>query len=157
MVVIPTQPVDRAISQMRLALQERGISYELPGDDHLVIGYGSAEIGIRVRARGESTVIHIAACVLDEVTIEADQELLLMRGLNERNRTVSYGKFFFENGSIQVEYELLGDFMQDEEFISALTAIAQVADDHDDLLRSELGSGRRAADRTVAGAGDLEA
>lgn len=132
---------------MRLALQERGIAYDLAGNDHLVVGYGSADIEVRVKAMGESSVIHISACVLDEVDIAADGELHLLRGLNERNRTVAYGKFYFEDGKIQVEYELLGDFMQNEEFLNALTSVSQLADDHDDLLQGELGVGRRAVDR----------
>jgi Putative bacterial sensory transduction regulator len=69
--------------------------------------------------------------------------------LNERNRTLPYGKFFFDPaaGEIHVEYELLGDDLQESEIINALTTVARLADDHDDVLVGELGHGRRAADR----------
>jgi hypothetical protein len=37
--------------------------------------------------------------------------------------------------------------LQDSEFMNALTTVARLADDHDDVLVRELGHGRRAADR----------
>jgi hypothetical protein len=37
--------------------------------------------------------------------------------------------------------------MQDSEFMNALTTVARLADDNDDLLMAELGHGRRGSDR----------
>jgi hypothetical protein len=148
----------KTIQQIRLSLHEAAVPYQLLGQDHLTVGFGSAEILIEVVERGESTIIRVSACVLDDVVVDdADVELLVLRALNNRNRTLAYGKFFFDldRGRVNVEYELLGDFMQDQEFINALTSVAQLADDHDDLLQREIGMGRRAADRLTR-AGDAE-
>ena len=84
------------------------------------------------------------------VSLTDEEEFRLLRSLNERNRTLPYGKFFFDAaaGEIHVEYELLGDELQDAEFVNALTTVARLADDHDDVLMDEVGHGRRAADRT---------
>jgi hypothetical protein len=141
--------VEAAIDLARLALQSHEIAYEVEAGDRLAIDYGSARLRILVRRSGESAVMHVSACVLDEISVDEESELRLLRSLNERNRTLHYGKFFFDHGTreVHVEYELLGDDLQDSEFMNALTTIAQLADDHDDLLMGELGHGRRATDR----------
>jgi hypothetical protein len=133
----------------RLALQAHAIEYEIEADDRLAVAYGSARLTIIVRRAVESSVMRVSACVLDELTVDDDLELRLLRSLNERNRTLPYGKFYFDRsrGQIHVEYELLGDDLQDSEFMNALTTVCRLADDHDDMLMSELGHGRRAADR----------
>ncbi len=96
----------------------------------------------------------ITACILDHVQLDDESEFKLLRGLNERNRVVPYGKFFFDGlrGEIHVEYELLGDHLQDEEFLYALTTVAELADDHDDSLQQELKTGRRGIDRSAVSA-----
>src|SRR6266550_1203247 len=142
--------VDRTIEQARLVLQQRGLAYEARGDDRLEIKYVSAALVIVVRAMGESTVMLITACLVDQINLQDEQaEFNLLRSLNERNRVVRYGKFFFNRakGEIHVEYELLGDHLQDEEFLNALTTVAELADDHDDALQRELAVGRTARDR----------
>ena len=87
--------------------------------------------------------------MLDELELAPEEESTALRALNDRNRSVRFAKFMLEQGagSITLEYDLLGDYLQPEELINAVTAVAQMADDHDDLLREELGGGRRAADR----------
>jgi hypothetical protein len=141
--------VASTIDLARLALQAHGLGYEIEADDRLVIDYGSARLTILVGRTGESSVMHVSARVVDSVTVSNDDEFRLLRSLNERNRTLPYGKFFFDRDAraIQVEYELLGDDLQDSEFMNALTNVARIADEHDDLLIAELGHGRRAADR----------
>ena len=141
--------VTSTLDLARLALQAHEIEYEIEADDRLAVAYGSARLTIIVRRAVESSVMRVSACVLDELTVDDELELRLLRSLNERNRTLPYGKFFFDPsaGQIHVEYELLGDDLQDSEFMNALTTVCRLADDHDDLLMAELGHGRRAADR----------
>jgi hypothetical protein len=141
--------VDATFEQVRLALQARGFEYVVDADDRLTIDYGSARISTVVKAVGDSAVVRVDACVLDGVRPDVVDELHVLRSLNERNRAAPYGKFSYdaERSEIVVEYELLGDHLQDPEFLNALTTVAQLADDHDDLLQRELGIGRRAADR----------
>jgi hypothetical protein len=146
---MPSDIVASTIELARLALQAHGIGYEVEADDRLGVDYGSARLKIVVRRTAESSVVHISACVLDEIQLADEDEFRILRSLNERNRSLPYGKFFFDSsaGEIQVEYELLGDHMQDAEFMNGLTTVARIADDHDDVLRAELGQGRRGADR----------
>jgi type III secretion system-like peptide-binding chaperone len=145
--------IDRTRDRARLVLQERGLPYEAVGDDRLDVGYGSAVLAISVKTMGASTVMLITACVLDHVELQDDEaEFSLLRSLNERNRVVPYGKFFFDRarGEIHVEYELLGDHLQDEEFLNALTTVAELADKHDDSLQHELAGGRRGSERSTS-------
>ena len=141
--------VSSAVELARLSLQAREIDYEIEAEDRLSVDYGSARLAILARATGESAVMRVSACVLDEIRVSDEDEFRLLRSLNERNRTVPYGKFFFDktDGEIHVEYELLGDDLQESEFMNALMLVARLADDHDDVLLDELRHGRRAADR----------
>jgi hypothetical protein len=131
------------------ALIERGIRFERRADAAIRIPHGSAEVLVDVDDLAGGTVIRVSALVLDELELAPEQESTALRALNDRNRSVRFAKFLLEQGSgcITLEYDLLGDHLQPEELINAVTAVAQMADDHDDLLREELGAGRRAADR----------
>src|SRR4051794_30173681 len=131
------------------ALIERGVRFERAEDSTLRVPHGSAEVRIEIDDLAGGTVIRVSALVLDEFDLGPDQESTALRALNDRNRNVRFAKFMLDQSkaSITLEYDLLGDYLQPEELINAVTAVAQLADDHDDLLRDELGSGRRAADR----------
>jgi hypothetical protein len=131
------------------ALSERGIRFERRGAQSLHIPHGSAEVTVGFDDLAGGTVIRVSSLVLDDLALSPDQEATALRALNDRNRSVRFAKFILESGagSIMLEYDLLGDYLQPEELINAVTAVAQMADDHDDLLRDELGGGRRAADR----------
>lgn len=131
------------------ALSERGIRFERGEDAALRIPHGSAEVLVGIDDLAGGTVIRVSALVLDQLDLAPDQQHTALRALNDRNRSVRFAKFVLEQGaaSIILEYDLLGDYLQPEELINAVTHVAQMADDHDDLLRGELGGGRRAADR----------
>jgi hypothetical protein len=146
---VESDVVASALDLARLTLQAHDFAYDVEAGDRLAIDYGSARLSVLVRRTGESAVIRISACVLDEVEVEGNEELRLLRSLNERNRALSYGKFYYDPGAreIHAEYEILADDVQDSEFMNALTTVARLADDHDDLLMHELGHGRRATDR----------
>jgi hypothetical protein len=130
-------------------LQAKGIQYRTEGDGSLRIDYGSAEVILGFRWSAGETVITVSAVVLDHISVDADAELRMLRSLNDRNRTMPFGKFFLDQneGAIRVEYEILGDHLQEPELMSALVAVASLADEHDDVMQKEFGAGRRAAER----------
>lgn len=138
-----------AIEQVRLILQARGIRYEENRGNSLTIQYGSAEAQIGFRRTGDATVIALSSIVLDEVVLDSDRELHLLRSLNDRNRRLPFGKFFLdgERGELVVEYEILGEDLSEVELMTALVAVASLADDHDDLIQDEFDTGRRASER----------
>src|SRR3954451_6533292 len=130
-------------------LAEREIRYDRRPGPVLHVPHGSAEGMIAVDDLAGGNVIRVSALVLDELAVDSDAENTVLKALNDRNRSVRFAKFVLDpdGTNIRLEYDLLGDFLQAEELINAVTSIAQMADDHDDLLRQELGSGRRAIDR----------
>lgn len=121
--------------------RESGPIFRLP--------HGSAQVSLEFDDLGGGSVIRVSALVLDELEQNGDDDLSALRAVNDRNRTLRFGKFIWdaEKREIRLEYNLLGDWLQPEELMNALTSVAQMADAHDDLLQEELGSGRRAADR----------
>lgn len=131
------------------ALIESGVRFERREDSALRIPHGSAEVLVDFDDLGGGIVIRVSSLVLDELELAPEAESAALRALNDRNRSVRFAKFTLEqgSGSITLEYDLLGDYLQPAELINAVTAVAQMADDHDDLLREELGGGRRAEDR----------
>lgn len=137
------------VDQVRLILQSRGIQYEVLPEGVLKIDYGSAETIISFRWSAGETVILVSSRVLEDLSIDDALEFRILRSLNDRNRTLPFGKFMLdrESASVSVEYEILGDHLQDPEFMTALSAVAVLADDHDDLLQQEFGTGRKAAER----------
>ena len=123
------------------------IDHEVEADHLARIQYGSAEVTVEV-AENPATVA-VRACILGEVRApEPDDELRILRSLNDLNNRSRFGKFFFDRdaGVIWLEYEILGTHLQADELLNALQAVAKTADDHDELLMEELGTGRRASD-----------
>ena len=144
------------LQRVRLALIEREIAHRV--DENIVlIHYGSALVQIEVADGPPTPTIAVRAVVLVDVGIDDNEdELRVLRMLNERNGRLRFGKFFYdrEQERIVVEYEILASHMQHEELVHATSVVAHLADDHDDLLRDQIGCGRRASD--VAGWSTLD-
>ena len=133
--------------QVRLMLAELAVEYDVQSGYLARIQYGSADITVEI-AENPSAVA-VRARVLREVEAsEPDDELRVLRSVNDRNGRSRFGKFYFdrERGDITLEYEILGGYLQPQELLNALQAVATTADDHDDLLMEELGTGKRASD-----------
>lgn len=138
------------LDDVRLALQRGGVEYDVAGSDELRIRHGSAEVLLQLGSGGRS-VISLSSDVLSRCEIGADEELGVLKALNDRNRALSFGTFFLTEAAdrIVLRYDLLAEHMQDEELLHALHAVAKAADDHDDILQRELGTGLRAGDRSA--------
>lgn len=146
-------PTSAQVSErIRVYLHERDVRFEALADGSLVLEHGSAEVTVDIDDLDGATVIRARAIVLDDVEAVGEQRSALLAALNDRNRSLRFGRFFFEPdpGRVVLDYEILGDDLQAEELFNAVTSVAQIADDHDDLLLAELGVGARAADRRPA-------
>lgn len=130
-------------------LRARDIRFDRGPGPVFRLPHGSAQVVLEFDDLGGGAVVRVSAVVLDELTVDAEEERSALRAVNDRNRTLRFGKFTWDadRREIRLEYDLLGDWLQAEELVNAVTSVAQMADDHDDLLRGELGSGRRASDR----------
>lgn len=131
---------------IRQILAERGIEHRLH-DDVVEIDYGSAQVSLSVN-EGHSA-ISMRAVVVGEVMIDdQESEIRLLRSLNDRNSRLQYGRFFYDPSRRQIihDCQILATDLQASELMNGLVSVARTADEHDDLLCEELGTGVRAAD-----------
>jgi hypothetical protein len=101
---------------------------------------------IRLEPLGEQTLVTLRAPVLSEIDSSVRGHGPILEALNERNSSSHFGKWVFygETGVVALEYDLLGNHLQDDELMTAIAILARAADREDDELQRELGTGRRA-------------
>jgi hypothetical protein len=66
----------------------------------------------------------------------------LYERLSELNNTTVFGKFYFMDGAIWIEHNLLGESVDWESFRAVLASVAHHADHLDDSLMAEFGGHR---------------
>ncbi|HEU0194669.1 MAG TPA: YbjN domain-containing protein [Gaiellales bacterium] len=93
---------------------------------------------------GDGTMISFYSPVLQE--IEEDGRVgEIYELMNELNAASRFGRFVYypELRVIALEYDLLGDELQEVELMHALTLISKVANSQDEELKIRLGTGLR--------------
>jgi len=110
---------------------------------HTYVQYGSTVLEISVEPYGpEDAVVTIMSyCVQD---VEIDDDLLL--GLLELNHNLPFGSFSVVGNDIFMSHTLLGRTLERRNLLSAISAVATISDDYDDLIVKKYG-GQRALDR----------
>jgi len=63
----------------------------------------------------------------------------LYRHLNAVNRTIRYGRVYYENGDVIVSYELLAEDLDPRELQNACECIGGISDEYDDALVATFG------------------
>ncbi len=108
----------------------------------IFLRFSSAGVSIELTNWGSQTLIQISSQVLAEVGGETD---IVLGEVNRLNEESQFGRwvFYVKSRAIAVEYDLLGDHLQENELMTALAALARAADYHDDHLQKQVG-GRRA-------------
>jgi len=87
--------------------------------------------------RGRTLLRFIAPIVLDVRPVPR-----LYERLSELNNTTIFGKFYFMDGGIWIEHNLLGEGVGWEEFRAVLASVAHHADHLDAALIAEFGGHR---------------
>jgi len=132
--------------RIRQVLAQRGIEHSRRGDD-IRVDYGSAEVVLSVNE--DRSAISLRAIVVGDISIEdQEDEIRLLRSLNDRNSRLEYGRFFYDPARREIVHDcqILATHLQASELMNGLVSVARTADEHDDLLCQELGAGVRAAD-----------
>lgn len=108
----------------------------------IFLRFSSAGVAIELSNWGSQTLVQISSNVLTEVDTGIDRVLQEVNRLNEESQ---FGRwvFYIKSRTIAVEYDLLGDHLQENELMTGLAALARAADYHDDQLQGVVG-GRRA-------------
>lgn len=114
-------------------------------DGAFSLRFSSAVVHLTLAMLGEQVLIQLRSNVLCDVpTTETGQ---ILAELNKLNCASFFGKwvYYVDERLVALEYDLLGDHLQDEELMTALATVARLADRHDDILQGVLG-GRKAVE-----------
>jgi type III secretion system-like peptide-binding chaperone len=109
-------------------------------DGGYTMRFASTALRLGFTTMGHQTVIALRAPVLRDIPTASGFTPLLTR-LNELNCISHFGKwsFYASERLVVLEYDLLGDHLQENELMTALTTLARLADQQDDLLQREFG------------------
>jgi len=130
--------------QIIAILEANSLSWSETQTGGMYLRFSSAGVSIDLAPWGLQTLIQISADVLTDITAAgraARREVNRLNGESQFCRWVYYR----ESKTVSVEYDLLGDHLQENELMTCLAALARAADFHDDKLRGVLG-GRQAFD-----------
>lgn len=128
---------DAVRRQVLAILESNGLGWS-ETDDGYAMRFSSALLLLGFTAVGHQTVITLRAPVLRNLPLASGSTTLLAR-LNELNCASHFGKwaFYGADSIVVLEYDLLGDHLQENELMTALTTLARLADQQDDLLQGE--------------------
>jgi hypothetical protein len=127
--------------QITAILEANSLSWTTTPAGAMYLRFSSAGVSIDVTAWGSQTLIQISSNVLSAIEAPTKRVLKEVNRLNEQSQ---YGRWVFykKSRTIAVEYDLLGDHLQEDELMTALAALARAADYHDDQLQRLVGGTR---------------
>lgn len=130
--------------QVAAILEANSLKWAETATGGLYLRFSSAGVSIELVEWGTQTLIEISSHVLTGVDGKTKE---ILRETNALNMSSHFGRWVYyrDAAAIAVEYDLLGDHLQENELMTALAAIARLADYHDDLLQEKFG-GKRAFD-----------
>jgi hypothetical protein len=133
---------DAVKRQVLAILESNGLSWS-EQDGGLAMRFSSALLWLSFVAGGNQTVIALRAPILRRLPLASQGPTLLAR-INELNCQSHFGKwaYYHEDQLLALEYDLLGDHLQENELMTAVTRIARLADQQDDVLQNEFGGER---------------
>lgn len=125
-------------------LEAHDFTFELL-DDSFHLRFASSRVQILVVEVGGQTLVELRSRVLRDIPDIQEQAPHILRKINSLNDRIRFCKWILidSNHEIDLEYDLLGDHLQEEELVTALALLARLADREDDRLQ-ELFGGRKA-------------
>lgn len=114
--------------------------------EEYALRFSSAMVLVGFIEMGAQVIVTLRAPVLSEVSSPPEGRERILTELNRRNCDTHFGKwaFYEDTRVIAIEYDLLGDHLQESELLTAVAAVGRLADQADDELKQRLGTGRRA-------------
>lgn len=138
-----TNLIEKTLERVRQILAEKQVEYVTFDNGAITLEFGSTQIMIVVREFTEDdTVVECMATVVTGASITPE----LMRFLLRKNAELHFGSFglLFDN-SIIFSHALNGANLDNNELLTALHAVAVIADHYDDEIVAMAG-GYRAVD-----------
>lgn len=131
----------RVRKQIASILEANSLAWTESAGGVMHLRFDSAGVSIEVGSWGSQTLIQISSNVLSKVEADAKRALKEVNRLNVKAR---FGRWVYYKRprTIAIEYDLLGDHLQENELMTGLAAVARAADHHDDHLKRLLGGMR---------------
>jgi hypothetical protein len=142
----------RIIQQVHGILAREDVRFALSADREsflVPVPHGSAAVLIDFHPWGRGqTMISLRSEVLVDVEVTEESRLQILEHLNALNQSSLFGRFYLDadRSTIVLRHDLLGDELQADELINALYTVGLLADQTDDELMHEIGTGIRASD-----------
>lgn len=112
-------------------------------DGHFYVQYGSTVLEISIDAYGpQEVLVQLTAYCVQGVAAEEELQLALLQA----NHTLPMGAFSLIGEDVYFSYQLLGHKLDCKNLLSAISAVANISDEYDDLIVERFG-GHRALDR----------
>jgi hypothetical protein len=129
-------------SQIGAILDGSSLTWAKTPTGGMYLRFSSAGVSIELADWGSQTLIQISSNVLSDVNATTKR---VLKEVNRLNMASQFGRwvYYSKQRTVSVEYDLLGDHLQENELMTGLAALARAADYHDDRLQKVLG-GRRA-------------
>lgn len=131
----------RVRQQVKAILEANTLPWTESDSGSIYLRFASAAVAIEFAMWGEQVLIEMSSHVLTNVEGGTKRILLALNELNKASRFARW-VYYIDTRTISIEYDLLGDHLQENELMTSLNTLARQADRHDDLLKKEFGGTR---------------
>jgi hypothetical protein len=135
--------MQRLIEQVAGILHRNGVEFDTRADgtQYRILLDSSATFVSFSDYRGR-TVVSLYSPILQEIDDDGGRENIL-EALNDLNAASRFGRFVYypELHVIALEYDLLGDDLQEAELMNAIGIVSETANAQDEELKLVLGTG----------------
>ena len=135
--------MQRLIEQVAGILHRNGVEFDTRADGtQYRILLDSSATFVSFSDYGGRTVVSLYSPILQEVDDAGGRENIL-EALNDLNAASRFGRFVYypELRVIALEYDLLGDDLQEDELMNAVGLVSETANAQDEELKLVLGTG----------------
>jgi hypothetical protein len=135
--------MQRLIEQVAGILHRNGVEFDTRADGtQYRILLDSSATFVSFSDHGGRTVVSLYSPILQEVDDAGGRENIL-EALNDLNAASRFGRFVYypELRVIALEYDLLGDDLQEAELMNAIGLVSETANAQDEELKLVLGTG----------------
>lgn len=128
----------RVRKQVAAILEANSLTWSETSTGGMYLRFSSAGVVIDVGTWGSQTLIQISSNVLSSVEAKTPR---VLKEVNRLNSAAHFGRWVYykESRTVAIEYDLLGDHLQENELMTGLAALARAADYNDDHLKQMLG------------------
>ena len=141
--------MEQVVDQVYGILSKEGIHFDSREDgNEYRVRFDSAYVFVSFEERADTIVVSLRCPLLQEVDeVVAGREKLLT-AVNDLNGSIMFGKacWYADRKLVELEHYLRGNDLQAKDLIHALRTLASTAEERDDAMQKDLGTGKRGSD-----------